>query len=379
MKNKEGKKISMIGREDLNELMPSPPSGKCQHQAPYSLHYCGRDLLKNKTTCFWHSNDKDKYEPDVIYGYFGDSKSLKDAIEDEVAKKRSLAGVYLKGARVEGDWFRRGPNMAGADLRFANLSEAHLSYGSLNGANLGGANLEASYLGDVDIRNADLSDTNMHKAKFRNNDFSGVKGLSKECFKGLKWGFIPLYRILETYPEQCEYVYRALARHFTDIHASNDASWATFRELAIHRRLLRKKLNLTRLWVESMIESSLGIRQSRRLKLSLIMRWLFVLIELILSYVSCLVFGYGEKPLRILGLSLLTILGYAFAYNNWQALSERGFDVSLYFSIVTFTTLGFGDILPKPAFRLLAGSEAILGILFIGLFLFTIGRRTGGR
>ena len=45
------------------------------------------------------------------------------------------------------------------------------------------------------------------------------------------------------------------------------------------------------------------------------------------------------------------------------AVSEAGFNSSLYFSIVTFTTLGYGDVLPKPPFRLLAASEAVLGLV----------------
>ena len=40
----------------------------------------------------------------------------------------------------------------------------------------------------------------------------------------------------------------------------------------------------------------------------------------------------------------------------------------LYFSIVTFTTLGFGDFTPCAA-RLVAASEALLGTLHLGLFV----------
>jgi len=43
-------------------------------------------------------------------------------------------------------------------------------------------------------------------------------------------------------------------------------------------------------------------------------------------------------------------------------------EASVYFSIVSFTTLGFGDILLPPDWRLLAGMSAINGLLMIGLF-----------
>ncbi len=38
----------------------------------------------------------------------------------------------------------------------------------------------------------------------------------------------------------------------------------------------------------------------------------------------------------------------------------------LYFSVVTFTSLGLGDVIPHGAARMLAGVEAIVGLLLIG-------------
>jgi Ion channel len=47
-----------------------------------------------------------------------------------------------------------------------------------------------------------------------------------------------------------------------------------------------------------------------------------------------------------------------------------------YFSTVTITTLGFGDILPQSdAARLFVGIESILGVLVSGAFLLAIGNR----
>jgi len=41
----------------------------------------------------------------------------------------------------------------------------------------------------------------------------------------------------------------------------------------------------------------------------------------------------------------------------------------LYFSIVTFTTLGYGDFQPTHDLRLIAGTEALLGYVFLGLMV----------
>ena len=42
---------------------------------------------------------------------------------------------------------------------------------------------------------------------------------------------------------------------------------------------------------------------------------------------------------------------------------------SLYFSIVSWTTLGFGDLQPRGWMRLVAASEALIGNIFLGTFI----------
>ena len=55
---------------------------------------------------------------------------------------------------------------------------------------------------------------------------------------------------------------------------------------------------------------------------------------------------------------------WAFVYHWTGALPDFG--SSLYFSIVTFTTLGYGDITLNETWRLLASFEAVLGIIVFG-------------
>ena len=42
---------------------------------------------------------------------------------------------------------------------------------------------------------------------------------------------------------------------------------------------------------------------------------------------------------------------------------------ALYFSTVTITTLGYGDIVPSGYFRLIVSAEVISGVIFIGFFI----------
>jgi voltage-gated potassium channel Kch len=55
-------------------------------------------------------------------------------------------------------------------------------------------------------------------------------------------------------------------------------------------------------------------------------------------------------------------------------------ETALYFSTVTFSTIGYGDVVPEPGWRLLAALEGINGFLLIGwstAYLVAAGTRVG--
>ena len=62
--------------------------------------------------------------------------------------------------------------------------------------------------------------------------------------------------------------------------------------------------------------------------------------------------------------ALLESLAWAVAYLSLGAL--KGLEQALYFSTVTFTTLGYGEIVLDERWRLLASFEAANGILMFG-------------
>ncbi len=83
-----------------------------------------------------------------------------------------------------------------------------------------------------------------------------------------------------------------------------------------------------------------------------------------------------KQPLNWAWAYLLTIVVFAVLYlfvpNNWGGCEPiNGIIDSLYFSVVTITTLGFGDTYPVSGspVRILVMIEAILGIVIIGMFL----------
>ena len=62
--------------------------------------------------------------------------------------------------------------------------------------------------------------------------------------------------------------------------------------------------------------------------------------------------------------SLAEVVVWAIPYLAFDAI--RGFEKAVYFSMVTFTTLGYGDVLLDEHWRLLASFEAANGIIMFG-------------
>ena len=66
-------------------------------------------------------------------------------------------------------------------------------------------------------------------------------------------------------------------------------------------------------------------------------------------------------------LHTVEIIIWAGVYQVLVQTSElHDFETSVYFSFVTFTTLGYGDITLSEGYRLLSGIQALNGILLVG-------------
>jgi len=98
-------------------------------------------------------------------------------------------------------------------------------------------------------------------------------------------------------------------------------------------------------------------------------------------------FGYGERPVRVLVASVLIILVCGMFYSSpYAELSYRadpaptGWSLmdGLYFSTITFTTLGFGDMYPAyhhQLTRCIAMAEAVSGACLMALFVVALSKR----
>jgi len=95
-----------------------------------------------------------------------------------------------------------------------------------------------------------------------------------------------------------------------------------------------------------------------------------------------------KRSLIILTLTVLVLIAlhtiqisiWAIAYLSLVSVEElETFESALYFSFITFTTLGYGDITLAAPWRVLSGIEALNGIMLVGwttAFLFAVVQRT---
>lgn len=82
---------------------------------------------------------------------------------------------------------------------------------------------------------------------------------------------------------------------------------------------------------------------------------------------------HGVKLMVVLSLSLIWTLGmmtlsvWVWALALYELQIFVAFEASVYFALVAFTTLGFGDILLPVEWRLLGGMAAANGLLMFGM------------
>jgi hypothetical protein len=258
-----------------------------------------------------------------------------------------LFDINLEGAELVG------ANLSNCDLSHCNLKGADLTKAILTNSRLWNSDLTCANLTEAELSGTDLWNTCLYKVKIWHTNFKDAKSLSARNFsRGAE--LMAGAGIDETGLLSAEEAYRDLKNYFLHNGMYNDASWASFKEKTIERLSLKR--NGTWRYFPSLVMN--------------------------------LLCGYGEKPHRIALSSLFTILIFAFIQYFFRGI-ENSLDPSyilkwsdcLYYSTITFTTVGYGDFIPKASslFRLLAAAEAFLGVFLTGLFIFTLARRYSAR
>lgn len=93
--------------------------------------------------------------------------------------------------------------------------------------------------------------------------------------------------------------------------------------------------------------------------------------------------GYGIYSRRIIITQIGVILGFALIYKLCLIIGGSYVVIhhyddqfnSLYFSVITFTTIGYGDYAPRGILRVFAGAEGLLGMVLTSIFTVSFARK----
>lgn len=236
----------------------------------------------------------------------------------------------------------------GSDIHCGNFTKAVFSSSSFSHSDLRGSYFVEAHFKDTDMMNAVLFDCVLWGA-----ELSGARNIKKNNFKNPDSKKLPPdCHLSETNILGAHESYRSVKHYFYSNGLYDAGSWAAYRQLTMERKHFFQK------------------RDPRYIP----------------SFLMDLLSGYTEKPHRVIISSILIIAFFGVLYYLFSVpvyflqnggSGKAGFWDSLYFSFITFTTVGYGDFTPKPViwFRLLACAEAFSGPFMAGLYIFTLTRR----
>jgi hypothetical protein len=333
----------------------------------YGETCCWRPVWRDYDRCLWHTDVADKPREEMKELAANENNRLDGTILREI----SLVGVEwfenctLLGAKIDG------VDMRETDLRNVDLRESRLNDVDARRADFRDANLEDGSFTMTDLRGANLVGTRLDQTVFSNVRVS----------RSTEFGTISVYEQrlkntdaegeIERYAQAAVWHYREIQNLFETNALPVEARAYYMREKDMRRRIA---------WHVGNYPRALKAEGAR---------W---------------VTGYGMSPWRVLGTSLFVIVFSAIAFPTTGGLeesitrpggteqtiqwdidrSETGqyrllvfiFLRSLYFSTITFTTLGYGDIQPVGNIaRAIAGIESLAGSLLMALLVFVLSRR----
>ncbi|MDD7805320.1 MAG: pentapeptide repeat-containing protein [Endozoicomonas sp. (ex Botrylloides leachii)] len=314
----------------------------------YTGHYgpCKDRVIEGSCYCFWHDPEVDKSGSEVreqlelraktgipMEGFILKKANLKQLnLVSEKHTSCHLINADLSRSDLSHAHFYK-VNLSGSCLLKSNLSDANLHRANLSGCNLLGVNLKSSRLERV----------NWGKNIYQADIVKRIDGVNEK------------YKVAALY-EEAEEVARNIRKQ-----CENQGLFHTAGHF-FHQEMLFRRYQMPLLSSQRIISKGID-----------------------------LAIGYGEKPIRIVLFSTLLVLLCSFFYFI-AGLTDNGsvviFDHTqsfaqnlntwldcLYFSMVTFTTLGYGDLTPHGLSRLCAALEAFTGSFSLALFVVVVVKK----
>lgn len=289
--------------------------------------------------CYWHDPKIDKSSDDV-----------KDRIEQWARDGKPLDGFQLARTNLNdinlvNKGHKEGYKCRDADFYRADLTEAHFF----------GLDLRGTSLMKTKLRGA-----NLHCAQLENCNLLGAD-LTNARLETINWGIML---------KQEKRAYEALEK------CNRNEAVGLCQEAEEVCRNIRKQCERQGLFETAgyFFKKEMTYRRYQMPRTSF-KRWFSKSVD-----IFC---GYGESPLRVVIFSILFILCCAFAYFILGTAAQNPIYPNatgviavilemlnaIYFSVVTFTTLGYGDISPIGLARFIAAFEAFIGSFTMALFV----------
>ncbi|NMP16868.1 ion channel [Thalassotalea sp. Y01] len=303
--------------------------------------FCCENYASDSGWCYWHDSEISKDDDDIV-----------EKLQDYTRNGGFTRGISLKHADLSGidlvnHHHKQGFDFSYADFYRANLTKAHLFNINLSHASLMKANLTETNLHCANLHECNLLGIKWQSAKIKNIQIGQYLKQERQGRRAKDNN--DTVRAHDLF-EQSEEIYRDVRKH-----AEREGLFK------IAGGFLKKELTMRRY---QMPKPSLARTMSKIVDL------------------FC---GYGEEPIRVVNFSIVLIVICALLYfftgirfdgenHYFQAQFGAGqnlqhFLTCLYYSVVTFTTLGYGDITPIGISRFVAAFEAFTGSFTIALFV----------
>ncbi len=270
------------------------------------------------------------------------------AVKVPIMEHEGETCLDLRGIRIEQT------QLDGATIRNANLRWSTIRDVGFKGTQLLKCNLSQALLSGCYFRHTVFRQCDIVNAKFESSDFSSARiEDSRLDFTSFRECEITLQTIRfrdDINPQVLARVCRNLKLNAMAMGHFADAGELTFMEKTHERHVLYHHA-FTREH-ERMSERGKAMRDWAA---SVFLNWMW---------------GYGEKPARI---TLVMAVGIVFfgTLQYWlDGIPGASFGAHLYFSGITFLTIGYGDLVPvAPVPRLLAVVEGVVGITVLGMLI----------
>lgn len=302
-------------------------------------------------------------------------------LHDVDLRGSDLSQANLRGAGLTGAFLARA-SLPEANLRGARLSEARIRWAELTGIDVSEADLTDTQFFHSNLKKATFEDATLVRTDLRSADLRHAR-LYQVFFSDLRINHKTDFGTTSPYEQNNDI-------DVSDISPHEAAAWT-------YRRL--EQLFEENAMSELARQFHIRKQEARRLQhknQGNYYQW--ILFEL-----SRLLTGHNDSPGRVIKSSIFVIGFSALLYPliggiRASPASEQSrtiafqvlptipitfptplaeYALSLYFSVATFTTLGYGDLQPASgAAQALATLESVLGALLMALLVFVLGRRT---